>query len=362
MFLLAKGSREIMANIQDVARLARVSIATVSRVLNGTAYVEAEVAARVRAAAEELQYQPSRAARTLRGNHSTIIGLLITDIQNPFFTSLVRGVEDMAQRNGYSLILCNSDEDARKERQYVEVLCAERVAGAIVVPTRENQRTFKLFQEHNIPVVAVDRRVKDSEIDVVLVDNVRGAREATGHLIANGYRRIGMISGPALTTSGRERLEGYRQALHEAGLAYDPALVRSGSFKEKSGQELTRELLDLETPIDALFGANNLMTVGALTAISERGLRIPDDIALVGFDEMPWATLGSVTTVTQPVYDIGSTAALRLFQRLQNKNTATITRQEIVLAPTLNIRNSSCPRLGVAADIFRTKPGQEDVS
>src|SRR5437879_3682559 len=140
-FCSSKGVRRIMANIQNVAKLARVSIATVSRVLNGTAYVEPEVAARVRAAAEELQYQPSRAARTLRGNHSTIIGLLITDIQNPFFTSLVRGVEDMAQRNGYSLILCNSDEDANKERQYIEVLCAERVAGAIVVPTRENQRT-----------------------------------------------------------------------------------------------------------------------------------------------------------------------------------------------------------------------------
>lgn len=348
-----------MANIQDVARHARVSIATVSRVLNGTAYVEAEVAARVRAAVEELQYQPSRAARTLRGNHSTIIGLLITDIQNPFFTSLVRGVEDITQRNGYSLILCNSDEDPNKERQYVEVLCAERVAGAIVVPTRENLRTFKPFQERHIPVVAVDRRVKDSEIDVVLTDNIRGAREATAHLIANGYRRIGMISGPAVTTSGRERLEGYRQALLEAGLPYDPALVRSGSFKEKSGQELTRELLDLETPIDALFGANNLMTVGALTVINERNLRIPEDIALVGFDEMPWATLGSVTTVTQPVYDIGSTAALRLFQHLQNKNITPISRQEIVLAPTLNIRNSSQPRSGVTTNLLKTSLSQE---
>lgn len=341
-----------MANIQDVAKLARVSIATVSRVLNGTAYVDAEVAARVRAAVEELQYQPSRAARTLRGSHSTIIGLLITDIQNPFFTSLVRGVEDMAQRNGYSIILCNSDEDPHKERQYIEVLCAERVAGAIVVPTRENQRPFKLFQEHSIPVVAVDRRVKDSAIDVVLVDNLRGAREGTAHLLANGYRRIGMISGPAVTTSGRERLEGYRQALQEAGIAYDPTLVRSGSFKEQSGQQLAHELLDLETPIEALFVANNLMTLGALAALNERKLRIPEDIAVVGFDEMPWATLGSVslTTVTQPVYDIGSTAALRLFQRLQNKNASAITRQEIVLAPTLNIRNSSRPRVSMAAD------------
>jgi Transcriptional regulators len=351
-----------MANIQDVARLARVSIATVSRVLNGTAYVEAEVAARVRAAAEELQYQPSRAARTLRGKHSKVIGLLITDIQNPFFTSLVRGVEDIAHRNGYSLILCNSDEDANKERQYIEVLCAERVAGAIAVPTRENQRTFKPFQEHHIPVVAVDRRVKDDKVDVVLVDNVRGAHEATAHLIANGYRRIGMISGPTTTTSGRERLEGYRLAFQEAGLVYDPALVRSGSFKEESGRELAYELLDLKVPIDALFCANNLMTLGALNAINEHNLRIPNDIALVGFDEVPWATLGSITTVTQPAYDIGSTAALRLFQRLQQKQTATITRQEIVLAPTFNIRNSSRPHQDIEADVFDTGVGRRDRS
>lgn len=332
-----------MANIQDVAKRAGVSISTVSRVLNGSAHVNEDVITRVRIAAQELQYQPSRAARALRANHTTIIGLLITDIQNPFFTALVRGVEDVAQRNGYSLILCNSDEDPHKERQYIEVLCAERVAGAIIIPTREQQRALKLFHEHHIPLVSVDRRVKDTETDAVLVDNVRGAREATAHLLANGFRRIGIISGPITTTTGRERLEGYRQALREAG-QYDPSLERIGSFKEESGQQLAYELLDLEQPVDALFVANNLMTLGALAALNERKLRIPDDIAVVGFDEMPWASLSaiSLTTVTQPVYEIGSTAALRLFQRLQNPSA--FTRQEIVLAPTLQIRNSSRPR------------------
>ncbi|MFL5664179.1 MAG: LacI family DNA-binding transcriptional regulator [Ktedonobacteraceae bacterium] len=332
-----------MANIQDVAKRAGVSIATVSRVLNDRGHVNEDVIARVRLAAQELQYQPSRAARALRANQTTIIGLLITDIQNPFFTELVRGVEDVAQRNGYSLILCNSDEDPQKERQYIEVLCAERVAGAIVVPIREQPRTLKLFHEHNIPIVTVDRRVKDDETDAVLVDNVRGAREATTHLLTNGYRRIGMISGPLTTTTGRERLEGYRQALREAGREHDPFLERIGSFKEESGRRLTYELLDMENPIDALFVANNLMTLGVLAALNERKQRIPDDIAVVGFDEMPWATLDaiSLTTVKQPVYEIGSTAALRLFQRLQNATA--FTRQEIVLAPTLRIRNSTRP-------------------
>ena len=340
-----------MANIQDVAKRAGVSIATVSRVLNGRDHVNENVIARVRAAAQELQYQPSRAARALRANQATIIGLLITDIQNPFFTALVRGVEDVAQRNGYSLILCNSDEDPQKEQRYIEVLCAERVAGVIIAPTREQQRALKLFREHNIPVVAVDRRVKDTETDVVLVDNVRGAREATAHLLANGYRRIGMISGPTTTTTGWERLEGYRQALHEAGIERDPALERIGSFKEESGRQLTYELLDVVRPIDALFVANNLMTLGALAALHECKLRVPDDIAMVGFDEMPWASLHtiSLTTVTQPVYEIGSTAALRLFQRLQNP--AVCTRQEIVLAPTLRIRNSTRPQPTLHADL-----------
>lgn len=332
-----------MANIQDVAKLAGVSIATVSRVLNGRDHVHKDVANRVRMAAQELQYQPSRAARALRAKQATIIGLLITDIQNPFFTALVRGVEDVAQRNGYSLILCNSDEDPQKERRYIEVLCAERVAGAIVVPAREQQHALKLFRDHHIPLVTVDRRSKDEESDAVLVDNVRGAREATAHLLANGYRRIGIISGPATTTTGRERLEGYRQALHEAGIEHDPSLERIGSFKEESGRQLTYELLDVVKPIDALFISNNLMTLGALAALNECKLRIPDDIAVVSFDEMPWASLNmvSLTTVTQPVYEIGSTAALRLFQRLQNPKA--FTRQEIVLAPTLQIRNSTRP-------------------
>lgn len=333
-----------MATIQDVAKRAGVSIATVSRVLNGTAFVNDEVITRVRAAAEELQYQPSRAARTLRGNHSTIIGLLITDIQNPFFTALVRGVEDMVQRNGYSLILCNSDENPRKEQQYIEVLCAEKVAGAIVAPTREEPGVLRRFHEQHIPVVAVDRRVRDAQTDAVLVDNRKGTREAVLHLVANGYQRIGIITGPKTTTTGRERLEGYREALQAANLPLDSALERVGSFKTASGRQLVNELLELDAPIDALFSANNLTTMGVLEALHERGLRIPEDIAVVGFDEMPWAALSAVslTTVNQPIYELGSTAALRLFQRLEHPGA--FTRQEIILTPTLNIRGSSQPR------------------
>ncbi len=346
-----------MATIQDVAKQAAVSIATVSRVVNGSAAVSPVVAERVRAAVEALRYQPSRAARALRTNRSAIIGLLISDIQNPFFSTLIRGVEDVAQRNGYSLILCNSDENPRKERHYVAVLCAEQVAGAIVVPTRERQHAMQIFEDHQIPVVAVDRRIAHHHIDAVLVDNVRGAREAVEHLIANGYRRIGLITGPPTTTTGGERRDGYRQALQAACIPFDPALERYGSFKEESGTLLAGELVDLVPPIDALFITNNLLTLGALEALHARGLRVPDDIAAVGFDEMPWAALSAVslTTVTQPVYDLGSTAATRLFQRLHHPGASA--RQEIVLTPTLRVRDSSRPHARAAACSSPTCPG-----
>jgi DNA-binding LacI/PurR family transcriptional regulator len=324
-----------------VARRAGVSIATVSRVLNGVDTVDAALAERVRAACLDLQYRPNRAARALAGRGPATMGLLVGDLQNPFFMEVVRGVEDVAQRNGYLLVLGNSSEDPGKERQYIEVLCAEPVAGAIIVPTRERQPALQLFRERDIPVVAVDRRVRDRSIDAVLIDNVSAACEALTHLIANGYRRIGLITGPQTTTTGRERLMGYRQALQAAGIAPDPALERRGPFTEDSGRRLAEELLDLDNPVEALFTANNRLTKGALEALHARSLRVPDDVAVVGFDEVPWAVPGSLalTTVTQPAYELGSTAALRLIQRLQHRGP--LVRQEIVLAHQLCIRDSS---------------------
>jgi LacI family transcriptional regulator len=342
-----------MANIQDVAKQAGVSIATVSRVLNGTARVNDDVRKRVEAAMEELAYQPNPAARSLRTNHSRIIGLLISDIQNPFFMGLIRGVEDEALRHEYSVILCNSDESPPREQLYLDVLWAERVAGALIVPTRERlgAETLARFQQRGIPLVTVDRRVKDSNIDSVLVDSVRGAQDAVAHLIANGYRRIGVITGPLSISTGRDRLAGYRRALAEAGIVPDPALERSGPFQVESGRALADQLLALDPAIDALFVGNNLMTLGALQAIEARGRRVPDDLGLVGYDDVPWAELGAVslTTVQQPVYELGVAAAQRLFQRMQNP--AAGSRQEVILSPRLQVRGSSRPRLRSAPGV-----------
>ena len=339
------------ATIQDVADRAGVSIATASRVLNRAETVDAELAERVRSAMRELQYQPSSAARTLAGRLSTIIGLLVIDMQNPFYMELIRGVEDVAQRNGYLVVLCNSAEDSRKEQQYIEVLRAEPVAGAIVVPTSDRKPVIRRFVERGIPVVSVDRRVLDQSADTVLIDNVGAAREVVAHLIGNGYRRIGLITGPDGATTARERTEGYRQAHMEAGLAVDAQLERGGPYSEQSARRLAGELLDLDPPIDALFTGNNRLTMGAIQLLHERGLRTPEDVALACFDDVPWIYPGAVslTSVIQPAYELGSTAATRLIHRLRHEGP--VARQEIVLAHQLRIGDSSRSRAYIGAPI-----------
>ncbi|MEO5951212.1 MAG: substrate-binding domain-containing protein, partial [Chloroflexia bacterium] len=187
-------------------------------------------------------------------------------------------------------------------------------------------------------------RLKDKDVDAVLVDSVRGAYEAVSHLIKNGYRRIGIVSGPSTVTTGRDRLEGYRQALQDASIVLDPALERTGTFRVESGRELAGQLLDARIGVDALFTCNNLLTLGAWEALQARQLAVPNDIGMVGYDDMQWAEFSSIslTTVMQPVHELGITAAARLFQRLQSANIQS--RQEIVLAPNLRVRGSSQPR------------------
>jgi len=332
--------------MREVADLADVSMATVSRVLNGSNKVDPLLAERVRAAIVTLKYQPSRVARTLAGSRSTLLGLLVTDIQNPFFIELMRGVEEVSQEHGYLLVICNTGEDSRKEQQYIEILAAEQVAGVVIVPTQERLPWTEQLTLRHIPLVAVDRRVRDRSIDSVLIDNALAAKEAAAHLIANGYRRIAIITGPRSATTANERVLGYRQALMEAGIPLDSTLELHGLFNEEAGQRLTHTLLNLDLPVDAILTANNRLTVGALRTLHAQRKRIPADIALVGFDEVNWAVpdLVSITTVTQPAYELGRTSVTRLLQRLQQPDTP---RQEIILQHHLLVRESSNPRSAV---------------
>lgn len=331
-----------MPTIADVARAAGVSTATVSRVLNGNNEVDPLLAARVRIAVKDLAYRPSRIARSLRTRRTMVWALIISDIRNPFFTDMVRGVEDVAYANGYSLVLCNSEENVAKELDYLQLALAENMAGVIVAPASLTQTNFDELLEQGVPVVTVDRKLSDDRVDRVLIDNSRGAEMAVSHLVSGGYRRIGCISGPITVSTGADRLSGYRHGLRLNGLKASAELIRFGDFREESGAVAMKQLLALRTPIDAVFVANNLMTLGALEAIAEAELTVPDDMAVVGFDDMSWSRLlrPPLTTVAQPTYDLGSETARMLLSRISGYDGAP---RELILSPTLRARASSAP-------------------
>ena len=332
-----------MVTIKDVARAAGVSPATVSRVLNERPDVDPALVDRVQAAVVQLGYQPSRVARNLRRQQTSVWGMVISDIRNPFFTDMVRAVEDVAYAAGYSLVLCDSDEDITKEARYLDLIVAERMAGAIVSPASPAASDLGPVVAHGIPVVLVDRRVDSPTLDTVLVDNRRGAHDAVEHLIANGYRRIACITGPERTTTGAERLAGYRDALERAGRPFDANLVRFADFHEAGGFEATRSLLELRVSPEAIFVANNLMTLGALGAIEDAGRTIPAQVALVGFDDMPWARLvrPPLTTIAQPTYELGRETARLLLSRIRGDQSSP---RHVMLATSLRIRGSSARR------------------
>jgi DNA-binding LacI/PurR family transcriptional regulator len=327
-------------SISDVASKAGVSNATVSRVLAQKPHVREDVRKRVLKAVEELGYQPSRVARSLRVRTSQTIGLIISDIQNPFFTSLVRAVEDQAYAHKYTIFLCNSDENPYKESLYVDLMLSERVAGVIITPTRETSSPVRRLQEAGIPVVLVDRRIQDQELDSVMVDNVAAARDLVSHLLDQGHRRIGAILASPEITTGRERFQGYETALAEREIALDSTLVRTGLPKEVLGYQFACELLSLPEPPTAIFTGNNLLTLGALRGINDRGLAIPEDVSLVGFDDMEWTSLikPRLTVVAQPTYAIGRSAADIILKRIADP---THPVEQIVFKPEIQIREST---------------------
>lgn len=300
-----------MITIYDVARRAEVSPATVSRVLNHRDSVNSEMARRVHDAVDALGYRPNSVARSLRRRAAPVWAVVISDIENPHFTSLVRGIEDVARANGKSVVLCNSDEDLAEEAQYLEVALAEQMSGVIISPASDRATDLGALLARRIPVVTIDRRLRNSRVSSVVVDNRNGARAATHHLLEAGYERVACITGPLATSTARQRLAGYRDALHAAGVRVDQRLIRLSDYKEAGGYESTIGLLDQITPPDALFVANSLMTVGALEALRDRGVRVGQDVGIVSFDDSPWARLmqPTLSAVAQPTYDIGRRAA-----------------------------------------------------
>lgn len=330
------------ATIKDVAAHAGVSVATVSAVINNNKYVSPDLMQRVQESIAALSYERNSLAQGLKKQTSQTIGLIISDITNPYFTSVVRGVEDVANAHGYSLILGNTDENPKKEMNYIRLLESKRVDGLIMArPAPGNDAYLRSWPTNRLPLVSIGYLPKDESIDAVLIDNVGGARQAVEHLITLGHRRIGIVTGLPGITATEERLVGYQQALGAHGLPLDPALIAEGNLRIDGGERAALQLLNQSTARPtALFVTNGLMVIGALRAIDRVEMRCPEDIALVGFDDFEWAAVmrPRLTTVRQPTYEIGQKAAQILFDRLEERDA---TPQVIRIEPQLIIRESS---------------------
>lgn len=330
-----------MSTLEEVASRASVSISTVSRVLNAPAKVRPITRNRVEEAIRQLRYRPNRVARRLRtrDGRAHLLGLIIPDIQNTFFSNVVRGVEDEARAHDYAVILCNSDEDLDREQFYLDILRAESADGVILPPIRGDERTARRLAELGLPVVCIDRRVAPVAVDTVVAENREGARMAIDHLIGLGHRRIGAIIGPLNLSTSVERLAGYRQALVAAGIPPDDGLLGSGAPRREDGRRIAATLLAVRPRPTALFAGNALLALGALEALRGFGLRVPEDVAIVGYDDEPWAGLldPPLTTVRQPSYEIGRRAAELLFQRIAAMDRSPAL---VVLQPELVVRRS----------------------
>ena len=343
-----------MTTIYDVARRAKVSPATVSRVLNNHASVDPGLVARVQAAVEHLGFQRNHLARSLRRQQTSTWAMIISDVGNPFFTSMVRGVEDVAQSAGFSVVLCNSDEDLHKESKYIAGAVNDRMAGVLISPSSEDETNISPLLQTQTPVVVIDRKLRKAPVDMVLVDNAAGAASATSHLIDQGYRRVACITGPEDIPTARDRARGYRSALRTAGHKFNSSLLRYGDFRERGGYEAMASLLELPLPPDAVFVANNLMTIGAMRCLAARGVPVPAAVGVVGFDDVLWAELvqPSLSTVRQPTYEMGAVAAELLARRVVDPDSP---RQTVTLSTELVPRSSSV-RLPESAHDALTQP------
>ncbi len=306
--------------IKQVAERARVSTATVSRFLSGGNYIGAETGKRIRAALDELNYQPNRIARNLRTRQASTVGVILSDIRNPFFTSVVRGIEDVLHKSGYTLFLCNSDEDPHKETIYLKTLREEGVAGIILASSQKDLSDYRRIVGEHLPLVAIDRYPRGLEIDSVGVTNISGARQAVEHLLSLGHKRIAFINGPKQNINSIERQKGYEKAFAARNLKFDKKLVEYTNFKQDGGYAAMQKLLKLKKSPTAVFVANNLLALGALQVINEYNLKIPADLSFICFDDMLWTTAFQppITAVAQPTYELGTTAAEFLLERLKN--------------------------------------------
>ncbi len=333
-----------MPTIVEVAKRASVSIATVSNVIRGTKRVSPKLRERVEAAIRELDYTPNAIARGLKVKQTRMLGMVLPDITNPFFPSIIRGAEDTAFERDYFLVTANSDEQIGRERRLLSALRSYRADGILLASAPGNDTShIRRTIDSGISVVFLDRPVTGIKADAVLLDNVRGAHECVRHLLQQGHRRIAIITGPLRLQNARERLQGYEEALRESDIPVDPALILQGDYRLESGTRLARQLIASSIESSAIFVCNGVMTVGVMKAFEELHLRCPEDISLATFDDLTLdhSFHSHLTAVVQPGYEMGARAASLLMDRIEGRLTGDPILVRVV--PTLVVRESTRP-------------------
>jgi LacI family transcriptional regulator len=336
------------ATLHEVGIRAGVSAMTVSRVVNGRGGVDMETRRRVEEAIQALDYVPNRIARGLISQKTQTIGLIVPDVVNPFFAPVVRGAESAARKAGYRVLLCNSEGDLRLEREYIEDLVAHRVEGLMLAPASDRSRSSILsLLRGGFPLVLIDRALPDADCDLIVSDNANGARRLIEHLIGIGHREIAHVTDAEDTSTGRERLRGYRDALDAAGIPFQSELVVRTTVDRIGGYRAAQEILTRDPLPTAIFAVNNMTAVGTMEALRERGLSVPRDMGLVCFDDVEHLAVLSpfLTVIDQPAETFGSLGAQLLLERMTGK--ASSKPRRIILQTDLIVRASCCVESGV---------------
>lgn len=331
-----------MATMKDIARLAGVSTSTVSHVINKSRFVSDEIAERVNNAAQQLNYAPSALARSLKMNRTKTIGMLVTTSTNPFFGEVVKGVERSCYHQGYNLILCNTEGDNQRMKASINTLLQKRVDGLLLMcSTLEGERLDVFDRYPDIPIVVMDWGPILFASDKIQDNSLQGGYMAAKHLIESGHKEIGCITGPLIRHQAQMRYEGYKRALAEAGIAINPDWIVESDFECEGGYQAFEKLYQRGKLPSALFVSNDMMAMGVIQAANQRGLRVPDDLSLIGYDDVHIAKFmtPALTTIHQPKYRLGKAAVDTLLYRLENPDT---TAQVVQLEPTLVVRSSVC--------------------
>ena len=331
-----------MVTIYDIAKKAGCSAMTVSRVINNTGRISADTRKRVLGIMKEMNYVPNSMARSLVKQETRILSLLITDITNPFYTSLARGAEDAARQLGYRLLLANSDESIAKEKEYIETVLSARVDGVLFAPAGDDSLpNLRKLKKQNLPLVLLDREVPGIECDMVLGDSKDGAKRLTEHLISLGHRRIALLNGASTVSTARLRREGYEEALKLHNLAFRKDYMAEANYRMGVPDTLIDRLMQMPEPPTALFAANNFLALGAIRALLNKGYRVPEDLSVVCFDELEAGFVVDpfLTVIAQPAYEFGYMGIQMLVDRIQDKAPAGWRR--IMLPSELHVRRSS---------------------